>query len=115
MFDYDPPINVITDDITQMVDNEVYKAVLKCEIQVDKDELIKALKYDRNQYNQGYAKGRADAIAETAEIVRCFECQYFKTADGHYSFGECKMTRPPLRYPVKVQDFCSWGKRRVDI
>lgn len=28
-------------------------------IDIDKDELLKALKYDRDQYNQGYSDGKA--------------------------------------------------------
>ncbi len=114
MFGYDPPINIITTEMSQMIDSEVYKAVLNCDIQVDKDELLKALAFDRKQYEKGYSDGRTSAFAEMPDIVHCFECQHFKSADVPWGFGECKMTRPPLRYPVKEQDFCSWGKRRVD-
>ena len=32
------------------------------DVKVDKNELIKVLKYDRNQYERGYADGKADAI-----------------------------------------------------
>ena len=115
MFEYESPIQVIAHDIGIQIENGIYKAVQNYGISVDKDELIKALKYDREQYDQGYAKGRADAIAETAEIVRCFECQFFKSANVPWGYGECKLTQPPIRYPVKEDDYCSWGKRRCDL
>lgn len=46
-------------------DNQVFKAICtevqKIGITVDKDELIRALKYDRNQYQEGYRAGKAAA------------------------------------------------------
>ena len=57
---WESPINVIWDDVKYSFDNEIYKAVQKCHIEVDKGELIKALEYDRGQYEKGYADGKAD-------------------------------------------------------
>ena len=64
---YESPINMIYDaaynNIKQYQDEVENKIV--CEIteryaiDVNKDELIKALNYDRNQYNNGYADGKA--------------------------------------------------------
>ena len=41
------------------------------DVDVDREELIRALQYDRNQYDKGYADGKADA---EAELVRCKDC-----------------------------------------
>lgn len=49
----------IYEQIRDAFDNEVFKAVQAVNIEVDKDELIKALKYDRGQYEKGYWDGRA--------------------------------------------------------
>lgn len=54
MFDYKPPIQVIATDLEMKIENGVYSAVQKYGVEVDKDELIKALKYDRDQYDRGY-------------------------------------------------------------
>ena len=43
-------------------DNMVITAIRKVDINVDKDELIKALQYDRNQYIRGYEDGKNVAI-----------------------------------------------------
>jgi hypothetical protein len=38
----------------------VCEAVIKCGVNVNKDELIKALQYDREQYAKGYNDGIRD-------------------------------------------------------
>lgn len=60
-FNYKSPIGVIMEDIAQQMavefDNNVVKAVQKYAIDVDKEELFRALAYDRNQYNKGFEDG----------------------------------------------------------
>jgi hypothetical protein len=60
---YKSPIEMIYADIYSQVmeqqEDMVYKAVLNCVPNIDKEELIKALKYDRDQYEKGYHDGRA--------------------------------------------------------
>lgn len=69
---YKSPIEMIYDDIKMRYENDVVKAVQAYDIKVDKAELLKALKYDRAQYDKGfsdgYAKGIADAEAEAEAI-----------------------------------------------
>lgn len=55
---YKSPINIIQEKITTDFDNEVLKSVINVGIKVNKDELIKALEYDRNQYLQGYEQAK---------------------------------------------------------
>lgn len=57
---YESPINIvqqITKSIANELDENIYKAVLKTGIEVNKDELIKALTYDRAQYDKGFNDG----------------------------------------------------------
>jgi hypothetical protein len=70
---YESPINFIFSDIqTQIVkqqENEAYMAVQKCGVDVDKEELMRALQYDREQYEQGYE----DAVNDiTSSIIKKF-------------------------------------------
>ena len=73
---YEPPIEMFTSpihdamkQIQEQQDNYVYKCVLNVGVNVDKEELIRALKYDRAQYEKGYM----DGLEEFAEICkRCF-------------------------------------------
>lgn len=55
---YQPPItfNPIINP-GEWADNVLLKGIIDLGIKVDKEELLKALKYDRDQYNKGYEDG----------------------------------------------------------
>ena len=57
---YESPIFVCRSAISAAIEDEIYKEVVKVGVNVDKDELLKALAYDRAQYGKGYADGRAE-------------------------------------------------------
>lgn len=59
---YQSPIQQIVDDMSLKMENNVYTAVQNVGIYVDKEELIKALSYDRGQYEKGYADGYSAAM-----------------------------------------------------
>lgn len=68
---YKSPIELITKPMyTEMIneqENYILQAIQEMGVNVDKEELLKALKYDRDQYNKGYedaAKEFADKIDE---------------------------------------------------
>lgn len=46
------------------MDGEILKAVQNVGVDVSKDELIKALKYDRGQYQKGYEDGKEDITTQ---------------------------------------------------
>lgn len=67
---YESPIEVYTSKIDGMVqliqkkqEEHIYEAVLNVGVNVNKEELVKALLYDRDQYDKGYQ----DGIEEFAE------------------------------------------------
>lgn len=72
---YDSPITVfeqipnIISEINNQKDNLVYEAVAKVGVDVDKDELVKALQYDREQYSKGYSDGKVEGGREFAELL----------------------------------------------
>lgn len=53
---YKSPIEIIHEQ-AQKIENGIFKVLHNMDINVDKNELMKALKYDRDQYNAGYADG----------------------------------------------------------
>lgn len=85
---YDSPIKVfeqipnIISEINNQKENLVYEAVTKVGVDVDKNELLKALQYDREQYSKGYSDGKSDGAREFAEW--CEEKGYFD--DYHAPF-----------------------------
>lgn len=62
---YEPPIELVMTQMQTEVENEIFRAIQKVGVNVDKEELEKALRYDREQYNKGYD----DAVEEFAERV----------------------------------------------
>ena len=63
---YESPISVkqtiaqITKDLVQKEEEFIYGIVIRQSVSVDKGELVRALKYDRDQYNKGYRDGEWD-------------------------------------------------------
>lgn len=55
---YESPITLIRKEVenayNSWVEDNVFKMISSLDIKVDRDELIKALKYDRQQYERGY-------------------------------------------------------------
>ena len=69
---YEAPIKILSrsiydalgEQIKKDTDGVVMKAILDVGIKVDKDELIKALRYDRGQYDKGFSDGYAAGYTE---------------------------------------------------
>lgn len=101
---YKSPIEIFTDEMRLCYDNNIVEAVQRYDIQVDKDELLKALRYDRQQYEKGFADGK---IAGYNNIVRCKDCLHAKFNDyeGVYECGK-------LRLFVNGEFYCFYGIRR---
>lgn len=63
---YESPINVICGEMQMRLEDEILEAVKNVGVYVDKDELVQALSYDRNQYIKGYN----DAVEEFREYLK---------------------------------------------
>ncbi len=59
---YRSPIDIIYGDIQTKVEGDIVKAIQGYNINVDKEELIKALNYDREQYKAGFKDALSYAI-----------------------------------------------------
>lgn len=51
---WEPPIKIIEAERKTKIEGDIIKAIKSYDIDVNKEELIKALNYDRNQYKAGY-------------------------------------------------------------
>ena len=71
---YTPPASLNLNDFQDAIGDAVVQAIIKIGIRVNREELLKALKYDRGQYKAGYDAGFADGFIETLHIVRCKDC-----------------------------------------
>ena len=74
---YKSPIQIVQEQLSSIesqLENETLKVIHKYGIYVDKDELIKALKYDRQQYDKGFEDGVHKCRQELLEILRENDC-----------------------------------------
>lgn len=91
---YKSPIEIIYDQIRLQHEGDIMKAVQKVNINVDKEELIKALQYDRGQYEKGFLDGVASVrqcgqwLGERGEFV-CSICGEESPNDGYYPTQYC--------------------------
>lgn len=64
---YKSPVEVIVSDVAtefaKQQDEYIYRTIQSIDVKVDKEELIRALQYDRDQYEKGYR----DAASEFAK------------------------------------------------
>ena len=120
---YESPVELKFNEIkTELIKKEnemLIRAVQEVVPNVTEEELVKALSYDRHQYEKGFWDGRE---ARDAEIVRCKDCDHWNTWDaaGKSSLGNfvCSCAYwtsedGPVHY-TSPSDFCSFGERRED-
>ena len=117
---YKSPIELLVTNVTQSIESEteemVFKAVQKCFPNVDRNEMFRALKYDRDQYEMGYADGKNEALSL---IVRCKDCANSRplchTEKMLYNDDCVGCTKISTSYHSVIMsknDFCSYGERR---
>ena len=90
-------VNDVVNDINGKLDEAIMMKVKTC-VNVDKDALIKALKYDRNQYEKGYRDGMLDAVP----VVRCKDCKNRSIS------GVCE-----YHFVVTLDDWFCWAGEEI--
>lgn len=96
---YKSPIDMMMSktvhEIQAQHEKHILRAVLNVGINVDKEELIKALQYDRGQYDKGYA----DGVREFAEKVKPILRAMF---DLMMDDNEIKCIIPNCKHPSPI-------------
>lgn len=100
---YESPIKIIDDIVSQVnmeLEGDILKIVRRVNVDVDEEELLKALQYDRDQYKRGYEDGKRDAVVHGRWILHpngdgtCDQCGRYQKAiwdfDNQQNFcGHC--------------------------
>lgn len=93
--------NIVKKQNEQFENDLMYQIKQTCHINIDKDELIKALQYDREQYEKGYQDCKADVKKIGKWLIN---------SDGYYPYcSQCKyepkeMTRYCPNCGVEMND-----------
>ena len=66
---YESPVHLIMSQMNTAFEGEVMKAVQKFCVDVDKEELMKALQYDRGQYGKGYKDGHDEVLKAVWDVL----------------------------------------------
>ena len=66
---YKSPIEIITGNIQTQIDDEIYRAIQNVGINVDREELLKALEYDRGQYEEGFKEGEKYVLRHLRNLL----------------------------------------------
>lgn len=70
---YESPIRIIETAVQTIMEQRENTIVAKVQdaidVQVDKGELLRALQYDRGQYNKGYKDGKAEATPKWIPVT----------------------------------------------
>ena len=100
---YESPIKVIQGELETQLEGEILKAVHRVGVTVDRDELIRALRYDREQYQKGFDDAKRDAVV----VTRCKDCEYLVNATvNDNGFLICDISD----MEIAPDDFCSYGE-----
>ncbi len=93
---YESPIKVIFEDAQRKYEDGIYQAIQKFDIYVDRDELLKALQYDRGQYEKGLADAArhghwtherlASTTGGTYPVIRCSVCKVAVPIFGSFPY-----------------------------
>lgn len=93
---YKSPINIIYGQMEMQMEGHIVRAVQKCDVNVDKEELLRALQYDRGQYKKGFNDGQNS-------IIHCRNCRHFGMASCNANLLACT---------PREDDFCAWAEAR---
>lgn len=90
---YNSPVTIISQIVNEQIKEQqkqeetaiVAEITKKIGVDVDKDELIKALNYDRHQYEKGYADGRMSGKHEVeSKLVHLKQCKAISKEELEY-------------------------------
>lgn len=81
---YKSPITIMQGKIQTDLEDGILKAVQKVDINVDKEELLTALRFDRDQYDKGYTDGEKETTEKIfKDIIREIDEQIKSSAESY--------------------------------
>ena len=78
---YKSPVELVMGEMRMKLNGTITQAIQDVDINVDKEELERALQYDRGQYDKGYSDGYKDAVKEFVKRLKEVICSYVNAED----------------------------------
>lgn len=97
---YESPIE-IAEKMSNQVEKDIMEVVLSYGIKVDKDELVKALSYDRKQYEKGYADAKAELERKKGKWIFHIDDLF-----PEESTQECSVCHEEESIKIQNDNFC---------
>jgi hypothetical protein len=89
---YESPVEAIATEMQMQIinqhENAIYQAVQKYDITVDKKELMRALQYDRQQYEKGYKDAVNDIVNMLEELSKEYPYKVVSIYDTYSQYNE---------------------------
>lgn len=104
--EYKSPVQVITNQMQTKLEGQIFEAIQNVGVVVDKEELIKAMNYDRDQYASGFENGYNKAIDDYKQSIETLEKAY---KDRNYAAYE-----QILFFAKKIAEQLKGAKRNED-
>ena len=113
---YSSPVEIIISQMIEKAVNDgqeqlnahIIEQICKVGVIVDKEELIRALNYDRRQYAKGYQDGNLGAMTE---LLHCADCKHFDRTTAGETYCRYWDVDDYEEAFVEANDFCSRGER----
>ncbi len=91
---YKSPVELITKQMHTEIEDYFFNAIQEVAVNIDKEELIRALQYDRGQYDKGYRDGKQtnkwisveDRLPEKYEDVLIYRGQFIGNLINVYTY-----------------------------
>lgn len=87
---YESPVHLILQDVESQIDQEIERTIInvvrKFDVSVDEGEIIKALRYDRDQYAKGYKDGINDTLDKLRKEIEVIAFDSQEIDGEHESF-----------------------------
>lgn len=103
-------VDEMATNIARQTDEQIYQAVLNVGFDVNREELEKALRYDRGQYEKGYADGLKNADIVHGKWTYKGSSEQLGGTDATYDY-ECSACNS---LALEDSNYCPWCGALMD-
>ena len=73
--DYESPIKIVLGEMQTKMENDIVSTIQSYSVEIDKEELIKLINYDRHEFQKGYIAGMKWVLNKFSRLVEELEAE----------------------------------------